>query len=148
MSKRILKFVKLRENVLVPKKATSGSAGFDLHACLENDVSISFGGLVKIPCGIAVEIPEDYVGLIFARSGLGIKYGIMPSNGVGVIDSDYRGEIHVGLCKTFDGPEYIIKNEDRIAQLIIIKAKDFEIQETEDLSVTERDDKGFGSSGR
>ena len=108
---------KVRKNAIIPSKATSGSAGFDLHACIDKDLTIKKGDLIRIPCGIAIELPSSkYAAFIFARSGLGMKYGISLSNGVGVIDSDYRGEIQVGLCRTSDGDPYTIKNGDRIAQ--------------------------------
>lgn len=111
----------VRENAIIPTKATSGSAGFDLHACIDKDLPIKKGDLIRVPCGIAIELPSsEYAAFIFARSGLGIKYGISLSNGVGVIDSDYRGEIQVGLCRTSDGDPYTIKNGDRIAQMIIM----------------------------
>lgn len=108
---------KVRENATVPTRATSGSAGYDLHACIDKDLTIKKRDLIRIPCGIAIELPSsEYAAFIFARSGLGIKYGISLSNGVGVIDSDYKGEIQVGLCRTSDGDPYTIKNGDRIAQ--------------------------------
>ncbi|MDR1364764.1 MAG: dUTP diphosphatase [Oscillospiraceae bacterium] len=143
-----LNFIKLRKNAMVPKKTTSGSAGWDLYACLEENIQLSFGELVKIPCGIAIELPENYTALIFARSGLGTNYGIMPSNAVGVIDSDYRGEIQVGLCRVENNELYTIKNQDRIAQLIIVKIENFNFREVKNISKTERGTRGFGSTGK
>lgn len=140
---------KVRENAIIPTKATSGSAGFDLHACIDKDLTIKKGDLIRIPCGIAIELPSsEYAAFIFARSGLGIKYGISLSNGVGVIDSDYRGEIQVGLCRTSDGDPYTIKNGDRIAQMIIMPVSNVNFKLVENLGESERGSGGFGSTGR
>lgn len=140
---------KVRENAIIPTKATSGSAGFDLHACIDKDLTIKKGDLIRIPCGIAIELPSsEYAAFIFARSGLGMKYGISLSNGVGVIDSDYRGEIQVGLCRTSDGDPYTIKNGDRIAQMIIIPVSNVSFKLVENLGESERGSGGFGSTGR
>lgn len=146
--KKSLNFIKLSEKAHIPKRATDGSAGMDLFACLDNNVEISPGELVKIPCGIAVGLPSrDYGAFIFARSGLGIKYGITLSNGVGVVDSDYRGEICVGLCNV-GKDKYIIHNEDRIAQMVILKVENFMPVEVDSLDDTKRGEKGFGSTGK
>ena len=140
---------KVRENAIIPTKATSGSAGFDLHACIDKDLTIKKGDLIRIPCGIAIELPSsEYAAFIFARSGLGIKYGISLSNGVGVIDSDYRGEIQVGLCRTSDGDPYVIKNGDRIAQMIIMPVSNVSFKLVENLGESGRGSGGFGSTGR
>ena len=139
----------VRENAIIPTKATSGSAGFDLHACIDKDLTIKKGDLIRVPCGIAIELPSsEYAAFIFARSGLGIKYGISLSNGVGVIDSDYRGEIQVGLCRTSDGDPYTIKNGDRIAQMIIMQMSNVNFKLVENLGESERGSGGFGSTGR
>ena len=141
--------VKVRENAIVPVRATSGSAGYDLHACIEKDLTIKKGELIRIPCGVAIELPSsEYAAFVFARSGLGMKYGISLSNGVGVIDSDYRGEIQVGLCRMSDGEPYIIKNGDRIAQMIIMKVSNVNFNLVENLGKSERGSGGFGSTGR
>lgn len=140
---------KVRENAIMPSRATSGSAGYDLHACIDKDLTIKKGDLIRVPCGIAIELPSsEYAAFIFARSGLGIKYGISLSNGVGVIDSDYRGEIQVGLCRTSDGDPYTIKNGDRIAQMIIIPVSNVSFKLVENLGESERGSGGFGSTGR
>ncbi len=141
--------VKLRENAIVPVRATSGSAGYDLHACINKDLTIKKGELIRVPCGVAVELPSsEYAAFVFARSGLGMKYGISLSNGVGVIDSDYRGEIQVGLCRTSDGDPYVIKNGDRVAQMIIMKVSTVNFDLVENLGKSERGSGGFGSTGR
>ena len=141
--------IKVRENAIVPVRATSGSAGYDLHACIEKDLTIKKGELVRIPCGVAIELPSnEYAAFVFARSGLGMKYGISLSNGVGVIDSDYRGEIQVGLCRMSDGEPYTIKNGDRVAQMIIMKVSAVNFNLVENLGKSERGSGGFGSTGR
>ena len=142
-----LNFVKLSPKAKTPKRATAGAAGMDLCACLETPLKISPGDLIKVPCGIAIEVPQGYGAFIFARSGLGIKHGITLSNGVGVIDSDYRGEICVGLCNV-GKEEYTINDGDRIAQLAIIKVEEFAPIEASELSKTERGTGGFGSTGK
>ena len=144
-----VKIVKTRENAIIPSKGTEGSAGYDLYACLDKEVEVKFGDLVKIPTGISIELPSDkFAAFMFARSSLGIKYGIMPSNGVGVIDSDYRGEIYVGLCKVANGKPYIINNGDRIAQLIVMNVSSFSFELVDKLSVSSRGAGGFGSTGK
>ena len=141
--------VKVRENAIVPVRATSGSAGYDLHACIDRDLTIKKGELIRVPCGVAIELPSsEYAAFVFARSGLGMKYGISLSNGVGVIDSDYRGEIQVGLCRTSDGDPYVIKNGDRVAQMIIMKVSAVNFKLVENLGKSERGSGGFGSTGR
>lgn len=141
--------IKVRENAIVPVRATSGSAGYDLHACIEKDLTIKKGELVRIPCGVAIELPSnEYAAFVFARSGLGMKYGISLSNGVGVIDSDYRGEIQVGLCRMSDGEPYTIKNGDRIAQMIVMRVNAVNFNLVGNLGESERGSGGFGSTGR
>ncbi len=155
MSKRIrfkkmidIKIIKIKESAILPARATNGAAGYDLFACLESDVCIKKGNLIKIPCGIAIELPSDYAAFIFARSGLSIKNGISLSNGVGVIDSDYRGEIQVGLCKVAGDEPYIIRNGDRIAQLIVMKVENLNFKLVQTLSSSKRGENGFGSTGK
>lgn len=139
---------KLNPNAVLPKRATFGSAGCDLHACLETAVTIGAGETVKIPTGLALELPSnELVALVFARSGLGIKHNITPANCVGVIDSDYRGEIIVGLQNGSNRP-FIVEPNDRIAQLLILPVVPAEFVEAEDLSDTERAAGGFGSTGK
>ena len=144
-----IKIKKIKESAILPKRATRGSAGYDLFACLDSDICIKKGDLVKIPCGISIELPNNnYAAFIFSRIGLGTKYGISLSNGVGVIDSDYRGEIQVGLCKISGDENYIIKNGDRIAQLVIMKINSVNFKLVKNLSSSERNQGGFGSTGK
>lgn len=101
-----------------------------------------------MPTGIAIELPDNTcAAFLYARSGLGVKHGICLSNGVGVIDSDYRGEICVGLCNVSDKP-YVIEPDERIAQMVIAPVLTPEIVETTELSDTQRGEGGFGSTGR
>lgn len=147
-SQNVLNFCKLSEKACVPKRATSGSAGMDLCACTDNEITINPGDLARIPCGIAISIPSNkYAAFIFARSGLGVKHGITLSNGVGVVDSDYRGEICVGLCNVGSEP-YTITPGERIAQLVIMPVETFPLTEVESLSSTDRGTGGFGSTGK
>ena len=142
-----LKIKKLKDNAVIPKRATSGSAGVDLYACIDEPITVKSGDLVKIPTGIAIELPsENMAAFVFARSGLGINHGIAPSNAVGVVDSDYRGEICVGLTNHGTEP-FIVEPQTRIAQLIVMPVLPLPILEVDDLSDTERGEKGFGSSG-
>lgn len=136
-----------RKGVSLPKRATEGSAGFDLQAATDAPVTILPGKLVSIPTGIAVKLPENSVGLLFGRSGLGVKHGITLSNSVGVIDSDYTGEIIVGLCNVSDEP-YTVMPLDRIAQLTVMSVLPVNPVEVESLAQTERGNGGFGSTGR
>ena len=142
-----LKSKKLRENAVIPARATDGSAGADLYACIDAPVTIRPGELVKIPTGIAIELESShYAAFLFSRSGLGVKYGITLSNGVGVVDSDYRGEICVGLCNVSSEP-YTIQPADRIAQMVIMPVVCPEFVLSDSLSDTERGSSGFGSTG-
>lgn len=131
----------------LPRRASSGSAGVDLQALIAEPLTLEPQKLCRIPTGIAMELPQGYVGLVYARSGLGVKHGIALGNGVGVIDSDYRGEIQVGLCNLSD-EAYTIRPMDRIAQLVIAPVPPVEYVWADSLSDTERGDGGFGSSGR
>ncbi len=147
MKKMVLKFKKLREEAVLPERKTPGSAGYDLCACIASDFVIEPGELAIFPTGLAAEIPEGCAGMIFTRSGLGVKHGVAVANGVGVIDSDYRGEIHVGLRNSSRVP-YTVNPGERIAQLIIMPVCLPEVEETEELSQTQRGMGGFGSTGR
>lgn len=138
---------KLREDAVLPRRATEGSAGADLCACMDEPVVILPGTTEKIPTGIAIEMPSrEMAALVFGRSGLGIKHGIAPANAVGLIDSDYRGEIIVGLHNS-SRQEFTVRPGDRIAQLVIMPVLLPEIVLTEDLGQTERGEGGFGSTG-
>lgn len=144
----LLSVLRTRPGAVLPHKATEGSAGLDLHACIDTPVTIVPRALVSIPTGIAIGLPgPEYVALLFARSGLGVKHGITLSNGVGVIDSDYRGEIFVGLCNISD-TAYTIAPGERIAQMTVVPVANLPIVEVESLDETGRGTGGFGSTGR
>lgn len=139
---------KIGKEIPLPFYATPGSAAMDLHACIDEAVVIPASGRRVIPTGIAIALPDPgYVALVFARSGLGIKHGIAPANCVGVIDSDYRGEIMVGLQNSGDA-DFSIQPGDRIAQLMITPVVQASIQMVDTLDETQRGAGGFGSTGK
>lgn len=142
-----LQIKKLDPRAQIPTRATNGSAGMDLHALLDSPVCIPPGGRISIHTGIAIGLPNsNTVGLVFARSGLAVKHGLALSNGVGVIDSDYTGEIIVGLVNLSD-TEYTISPGERLAQLVISPIIPAIPVEVETLKKTSRGDGGFGSTG-
>ncbi len=143
-----IKIMKVRNNAVVPKKATAGSAGIDLCACIEEAMIIPAGGHAFVPTGIAVALPNSgLAAMVFARSGLAIKHGIGMLNGVGVVDSDYRGEVCVGLVNQFD-VDYEIQPGERIAQLVVMPVSCLPVFEVESLDETDRGAGGFGSTGK
>lgn len=147
---------KLKENATIPTRGSAQAAGYDLYAAIDEPVVINNACTLKIGTGVAVAIPEGYVGYVFARSGLATKRGLRPANCVGVIDSDYRGEIIVALHN--DNPEIsetndaltqeIIKPGERIAQLVLAPYLPIEFEEVKELDNTERGSGGFGSTGK
>ena len=144
----MLKIKKVKENAKVPNRATSGSAGLDLCACIDEPITLEGGDTAVIPTGIAIALPSaDYGAFVFPRSGIAVKHGIGLLNSVGVIDSDYRGEIKVGVINQID-KEYTIEPNERIAQMVIMPVSLPEIVEVEELDETERGAGGFGSTNR
>ena len=138
---------KIGTDIPLPYYATPGSAAMDLHACLDGAVTIPAGERRVIPTGLAIALPSaDYVALVFARSGLGIKHGVAPANCVGVIDSDYRGEILVGLQNS-GGSDFTIQPGDRIAQLMVVPVVQPRLRLVDELDETDRGAGGFGSTG-
>ena len=143
-----LKIKKLRPNAKIPSRATNGSAGMDLHACIDEPIKIAPGDLKLVPTGLAIELPDNKcAAFLYARSGLGVKHGICLSNGVGVIDSDYRGEVCVGLCNV-SAEEYTIEPGERVAQMVIAPVLVPETEEVSQLGETGRGEGGYGSTGR
>ena len=139
---------KMGREIPLPRYQTAGAAAMDLCACIDAPVTLEAGARALIPTGIAIALPSaDYVALVFARSGLGIKQGVCLSNGVGVIDSDYRGEISVGLVN-LSGEDYTVRPGDRIAQLMVVPVVRPELVQVDALDETERGAGGFGSTGR
>ena len=137
---------KLNPDATIPTYGSDFAAGADLYACLFAPITIEPGETFMVKTGISLEIPEGYAGLIYARSGLASKRGLAPANKVGVIDSDYRGEIIVALHNHSMNPQKIEPNE-RIAQLVITPYVQAIFNETTELSDTDRGAGGFGSTG-
>ena len=137
---------KLNPDAIIPTYGTDYAAGADLYACLTEVVTVQPGQTYLVKTGIALEIPDGFAGLIYARSGLATKRGLAPANKVGVIDSDYRGEIMVSLHNHSNKPETIEPGE-RIAQLIITPYVQAIFNEVDELSDTIRGEGGFGSTG-
>jgi len=139
---------KIGADIPAPFYASAGAAAMDLHACIDAPVVIPARGRAVIPTGLAIALPSaDYVALVFARSGLGIKHGVAPANCVGVIDSDYRGEVMVGLQNSGD-TDYTIQPADRIAQLMITPVIQATVTMVDELDDTARGAGGFGSTGK
>lgn len=148
MIKMEIKIKKLRENAKNPKRATAGSAGMDLYACIDEPITLAPGQLAIVPTGIAIALPDNScAAFLYARSGLGVKHGICLSNGVGVIDSDYRGEICAGLCNVSDKP-YTIEPDERVCQMVIAPVLTPDVVEVSELDDTDRGEGGFGSTGK
>lgn len=139
---------RIGRDIPAPRFATSGAAAMDLCACIDAPCTLQSGQRALLPTGIAIALPDaSYVALIYARSGLSVKNGVCLANGVGVIDSDYRGEIRVGLVNLGDAP-YTIHSGDRIAQLLIAPVIRPTLSFVDTLDETERGVGGFGSTGR
>ena len=147
MQKIKLKVKKLDERAKLPAYGTAFSAGADLYALLDGSATILPGETFLVHTGLAMEIAEGYAGFVFARSGLALKKGLAPSNKVGVIDSDYRGEICVAL-HNHSAAEQTIEPYERIAQLVILPYTAAEFEQVRELSDTVRGEGGFGSTGR
>lgn len=141
-----LKIKKLNDNAVVPSYGSVCAAGADLYSC-EGELMLAPGETKLIHTGISMAIPNGYVGLIYARSGIATKRGLAPANKVGVIDSDYRGEIMVALHNHSDVMAKIEAGE-RIAQIVITPYLTVNFIETDNLDETERGSGGFGSTGR
>ena len=137
----------LREGARLPTYGSAEAAGADLYACLEGSVTIAPGATAFLPTGIALEVPGGCAGLIYARSGLACKRGLAPANKVGVVDSDYRGEIIVALHNHGNTPQ-TVENGERVAQFVITPVLTPAYEVVEELSDTARNQGGFGSTGR
>ena len=134
---------KIGAEIPAPFYASAGAAAMDLHACVDQAVTIPAGGRAVIPTGIAIALPSAG----YVASGLGVKHGVAVSNGVGVIDSDYRGEILVGLQNSGDA-DYVIQPADRIAQLMVVPVVQAQVKMVDQLDETQRGAGGFGSTGK
>lgn len=143
-----LLYKRTRPGAKAPAYATPGAAAADLCAVLDAPLTLAPGARTLLPTGLAIQLPgPEFAALVCARSGLAVKHGITLSNGVGVIDSDYRGEIQVGLVN-LGGEAYTIRPGERIAQLMILPVAQADFSEAETLSETSRGMGGFGSTGR
>lgn len=137
----------LNEKAVKPEYATKGSAGLDLSAAIDSPIVLKAGGRALVPTGFAIQIPDGYAGFIFPRSGLAYKKGISMPNCVGVIDSDYTGELKVAVYN-ISGHDYTVNPGDRVAQLVFMPVAVAEFEEVDMLDATERGEGGFGSTGR
>lgn len=143
----VLRVKLLGPGAVMPRRGTPGSAGLDLSAAIQAPVEVRHGEITRVPTGIAIQLDPGYVCLVFGRSGLAVKEGVAPVNAVGVVDSDYRGEVIVGLTNLSD-EAYTIQPGDRVAQLVIMPVAQANITVTDTLDDTERGAGGFGSTGR
>ena len=143
-----IKIKKTKDGATIPTRGSTAAAGYDLYACLDKyAILIHPHHTIKIGTGLAIAIPEGYFGAIFARSGLATKESLRPANCVGVVDSDYRGECIVALHNDSD-ENRVVRDGDRIAQLVVMPFLPVEFEEVETLDETERGDGGFGSTGK
>ncbi len=143
-----LQIQRLSPNAKLPTRATEGSAGYDLYAALDEPISIPAGAIQRIPTGLAVAPDRtDVALLLMARSGLATKYGITMANGVGLVDSDYRGELLVPLINLGSQP-FTVLPEMRIAQLVLMSVIHPVLTEVKQLPETVRGTSGFGSTGQ
>ena len=143
----VIRVKKLNPNAILPTYGSVEAAGADLYACLESPVTIEPGETVWIPTGIALEVPKGCAGLVYARSSMGVKRGLAPANKVGVIDSDYRGEIRVVLLNHGKQTQ-MVEHGERVAQFLITPVLTPAYMEVESLSDTDRGAGGFGSTGK
>lgn len=141
-----MRIKKVKENAELPSYQTRGAAGMDLSACIDEPVILHPGKRAIIPTGIALEIPEGYEVQLRARSGLAAKHGIGIANGIGTIDSDYRGEINIILINWGEDP-FVIEPRMRVAQMVVAKYERVTLELVAELSSTERGDNKFGSTG-
>ncbi len=130
----------------MPEYATSGSAGFDISAYLDEPMTLKAGERALVPTGLFFEVPEGYEAQVRARSGLAVKHGIGLVNGIGTVDSDYRGEIKVPLIN-WGASDFTIRDGDRIAQVVITSYEKVKLELSDSLSETARGAGGFGHTG-
>lgn len=138
--------IKAPKNTFLPQYETAGSSGMDVRANLTQEIVLKPGQRALIPTGLSIELPEGFEAQIRARSGLAIKYGIGLVNGIGTIDSDYRGEIKIPLINWGD-EDFVIRHNDRIAQLVVCRYERVLWEQVETLQETERGKGGFGHTG-
>ena len=143
----LVKFKRMTPDAELPMRGTFGSAGYDICANLNEDVTINPGECVKISTGFATSFRKDYVALVFSRSGLATKNGLVVAQGTAVIDSDYRGEWFIPLYNQSSDPQ-VVRSGDRIAQLVIQPVCKIKAIEVDELNQTRRGNGGFGSTGK
>lgn len=143
----VIRMMRITEKGKLPTRGSEYAAGYDLYANNDEPITIMPNEIKQIFTDIAMEIPAGYFGAVYARSGLATKQGLRPPNCVGVIDSDYRGNIGVGLINDTDIPQ-IIQPHERVAQIVIQPCLDVEFELVDELSETERGTGGFGSTGK
>ena len=142
-----VKYKKLTDTAMVPTRGSARAAGYDLYADTDKDIMMWPGEVVEFFTGLALEIPDGYFGAVYPRSGLATKLGLRLPNCVGVIDSDYRGNVGIPL-RNDSGSPVTVKAHERVAQIIIQPCPDIVLSETKELSETDRGTAGFGSTGR
>ena len=143
----IVKIKQINPNAKIPTYGSEGAACFDFYACIDKPVTINPKSSVNLPTGLQFEIPEGYVMLMYSRSGHGFKNNLRFVNSVGVIDSDYRGEVRIGLFNDGITP-YVVKPQERLAQAMIVPVSQVFFQAVETLTDTKRGAGGFGSTGK
>lgn len=144
----VINFKRVSDGAIEPSRGSTQSAGLDLYAVAEGDgIMIEPGATAMISTGLCMEIPEGYFGAVYARSGLASKKGLRPANCVGVIDSDYRGEVTVAIHND-SRKARCVRNGDRVAQLVVMPYLNISMNEVSEISKTDRDTGGFGSTGR
>ena len=141
-----IRIKKLHENAELPRYHTAHAAGMDLVACIDEPIVLEPHGRAVIPTGIAIALPPGYEAQIRGRSGMAAKHGVMPANGVGTIDADYRGEVGVILLNTSSEP-FVVEPGMRVAQMVIARYETAELVEVDELDETDRGQGGFGSTG-
>jgi dUTP pyrophosphatase len=141
-----IKVKKLNEKATIPTKGSEYAAGWDLYACIDNPVVVRAGETVKIPSGLAFEIPIGYAGFVLARSGLATKKGLAPANKIGLCDCDYRGDYTVAL-HNHSSKDAMVEPNERIAQVVFLPYLEANLVLSDELSDTERGANGFGSTG-
>lgn len=142
-----IKYIKLNEYAQEPTRGSAAAAGYDLYAAISDPITIPAHSTVKIGTGLSFELPENTFGMIVARSGLATKEGLRPANCSGICDSDYRGEYIIALHNDSDEIRYVEPNE-RIAQLILMSYVPMTFSLVDELTITERGEGGFGSTGK
>lgn len=142
----VLQFKRLKPEAELPIRGTFGSAGYDICACLDTDITIAPNQCVLVPTGFATSFRSNFVALVYSRSGLATKRGLVVAQGTAVIDSDYRGEWMIPLFNQSSEPQ-LVRSGDRIAQLVVQPIARVKAIEVDDLNQTKRGDGGFGSTG-